>query len=149
MSVNVTINQEVYKYPTQGESSGSGYGEEASAAFVALVEKVNSITGDNDILLSSTGLADNTTSDTAVTGLLFSSSLSRAAEITYYITRTGREYGKMLVSYNGSSWDIEQGVVIGDEGILFTISSAGQVQYQSSSTGTAGTIYFYTKSLDV
>ena len=147
MSRELQIGSEIYEYPDNNESSS--WGPDASDWAEAITDKINSISGNFDILQSSSSLADNTASDTNITGLSFSSSLVRAAEITFYIARTGKEYGKLLVSYNGSSWDIIQTDTIGDEGILFNITSAGQVQYQSTSTGTGATIYFFARSLSV
>ena len=140
------VNTSSFDFPDNGELGGQGWGEEVSGWAEAITNKINGISSNYEILISSATINNNISSDTAISGLSFNSSLVRAAQIYYTITRTTREYGILNVIYNGSSWDISQDSVIGDAGILFNVNSSGQVLYQSTND-IAGTVKFASRSL--
>lgn len=147
MSTTKQIGQNSYLIPSNSEAGGS-WGEECSAAFIALIDQISGISNANDILPATATISNNISSNTAIAGLNFSSSLVKAAVITYYITRTAREFGTILVMYDGSSWKMAQGSRVGRSGVALDIDSSGQVVYQSSN-GIAGTMNFSAKIVAV
>lgn len=147
MSQNLQIGSTTYKYPLNSETGGT-WGEDASAWAKAITDKVNGFSSNSDILTTSASLSNNVVVDTAVSGLSFNSTLVRAATVTYDVIRTAREYGTLLVNYNGSSWDISRQNILGDAGMSFNITAAGQVTYQSSND-IVGTMKFSAKAIEV
>jgi hypothetical protein len=143
MSVTKTIGSNSYKIPQNLETAG--WGEDFSAAIQALIDKVNSVSSNNDILPATATITNNTSSNTAVTGLNFNSSLVNGAEVIYYVTRTNREFGRILVMYDGSTWKLTQGPKQGKSGVVLDIDSTGQVVYQSTND-IDGTISFTAKA---
>lgn len=94
-------------------------------------------------------IANNQSSPANVTGLSFTGNTQRSFEVTYQVYRntTGggatelAESGKLLGVYStvAGSWEMTQESV-GNSGVTFSITNAGQVQYTSTNiTGTAAT----------
>lgn len=96
-----------------------------------------------DISETSFTAADNQSSAANVTGLLFSNSIVRSADIMLSIVRntTYAQY-KLNVVQGASSWYIDQSYLGDVTGLVFTITSAGQVQYTSTSTGSTAALRF-------
>lgn len=91
-------------------------------------------------------VANNISSASNVTGLLFSGAAIRSAHIryeSYRKTASGElaESGTLVILYNdiAADWDLAVLGVNGNAGVTFTITSSGQVQYVS--TNLAGTSY--------
>jgi hypothetical protein len=98
------------------------------------IEGLDTVAG--DISPASFSISNNQSSPTAVTGLVFSNAVTRAAHIFYSIeidaTTAIYEAGALTVIQRGSNWDIIQGNVVGDDSnIHFNITTSGQVTYTS------------------
>ena len=97
----------------------------------------------------------NNTSNANVTALLFDSAIQRGASVRYLIDRGSdttanrvRQIGEILVSWDAanSQWLMSEGVMQGDAGVTFNITSGGQLRYTSSNIAGAnyyGNMYFY------
>lgn len=84
-----------------------------------------------------------------VTGLVFSSASTESVRVFYQIeTATLFEKGEFDLIYDGSSWELHQGAISGDNsGITFDVNaSTGQVTY--SSGGETSTIKFSAITVD-
>jgi hypothetical protein len=94
--------------------------------------------------------ADNQSSPANVTGLAFANATVRSANILLSIVR-GSTYAQYKISLvqGASSWYIDQEYAGDATGLTFTVTSAGQVQYTSSSTGSTANIHFRALTLSV
>lgn len=159
MSIPLTINNNTYDYPSPGEDPG--WGEPATGWAQAVTDTLNTLVAPDDILSTSYIVNNNVTSATDVNRLFFDPGTVRAANISYSVYRvstsnpTGKvESGTIYLSFDnaaspGSKWLLGQ-QKIGDAEIIFNITDAGQVQYQTTdigSPGYSGTIKFYAKTL--
>ena len=101
-------------------------------------------TGTADISATSFTGADNQSSAANVTGLAFSYSTVASFQAIVSVIR-GTNYAQFNLNgvYTGSSWEMAD-YIVGNTttGVVFSITAAGQVQYTSTSTGTAPTIRF-------
>lgn len=147
MSTTVQISSNSYQIPSNNETGGT-WGEDLSSALLALISKVNAISSNNDISPTTATLLNNITTNTAISGLSFSSSTVSAATITYYISRTVKQTGTLTVLYTGVGWNLIEGPDNGDAGIVFDINSSGQVVYQSTND-INGTIKYFAKTISV
>jgi len=150
------INNTPYDYPTSGDEPG--WGGEATGWAEGVTNVLSDLLGPNDILETAFNVANNQITDADVTGLIFNAASVRAAEITYSIFRlsstnlSGKtEYGTIQLVYdNNLGWSMNQGNILGNAGVSFTITPAGQIQYKSSDIGSisyAGTMKFRAKTL--
>jgi len=149
MSTSVTINGQTFAYPSTGQSPG--WGNDASDAFIALVGLVNNLQSPTDILLTQYDVADNVTSASIVNGLAFDSSV-RSANVYYSVYRVSAdtpsgnsETGTLMLVYDpsaasGSKWAMRQDFV-GNAGIAFTVTDAGQIYYQTTQIDNGGGSY--------
>lgn len=103
---------------------------------------IESMFGAGAIGATTFAIANNQVGAVNVTGLLFSSAVSRSAEIGYQVRRltTGGgavevvERGSLICTYNtlAAAWVLTYGASGGEAGgVAFTITSGGQVQYTS------------------
>jgi hypothetical protein len=136
MSRNLQIGNDIYPFPDEGENPS--YGEDVTEWAQAVTDALENVQGPNDILLSSATLNNNQTTYEDVNGLVFNTGEVQAIEIDYFVVRTYdagvtviAESGKMIGNYNGSVFVISVENV-GDAGVDFDITNAGQVQYISS-----------------
>lgn len=143
MSKLVTINGTTYTLAQQGDSPP--YGEDQSDLIQALIDIANNVSGTGDILNTSFTVANNISSATNVTALVFDPAVVRSAIIEYSIYRStssteSSECGTMYVTYKSTaaSWELAQ-VGAGTSGVTFTINASGQIKY--TSTSLAGTSY--------
>lgn len=153
MSKTVTVNGTNFTLNQQGDNPP--WGENLSDLIEALVEVANSVAGPNDILTTSFDLANNISSATNVTGLQFSTAAVRSAIINYSLYRSSStnelsECGVMLITYKSTAntWELAQ-YSVGDAGVTFTITSTGQIRYQSTdigSTSYSGKLKFNAKA---
>lgn len=86
-----------------------------------------------DINPTSFSGANNQSSAANVTGLVFSSSNHFMARINVRVTATSNlfESYEIVGTYKGASWDIVQESSGDDTGVVFSITSGGQMQYTS------------------
>src|SRR6202008_363636 len=95
------------------------------------------------IALTSFTAADNQSSAADVTGFAFANASIRAFRALVSITR-GSTYANYQLDgiQKASSWELSQSLVGDSTGITFTITTAGQIQYTSTSTGNTATVKF-------
>ncbi len=111
---------------------------------------------------STFSIVNNQSSVADVTGLLFSGAVTQSFVAEYFIyrntTSTGAtelaSRGMMIGAYSpvAATWEMSVGPQVGDAGITFSITAAGQVQYTSTNiTGTAATskMSFFKRTLGV
>lgn len=147
MSKNLTVGNETFKYPSQGENPG--WGESASDWAEAVTDKLGTVSGTYDIAKTTFTILDNQASAVDITGFSFSSTVTRSFVADYIVYRaTGFESGQIFGVYNGSAWDYTVSHN-GDAGISFQVSTGGQVQYFTDAVYGAGEILFKASTLDV
>lgn len=84
MSIEVEINNTVYKIPVYGENK---WGEETTALLEALSEALSNVVGPQDILTRETTLTNNTITPTPINGMKFDTSIVQSSSITGIIVR--------------------------------------------------------------
>lgn len=118
-----------------------------------LNSKVTAVSG--DIQPSSFAASNNVASPTNVTGLAFSNAATGSFEAVVQVlisaTTPLRQTFKIQGTQIASNWDITQSTNGNESGYVFTITSAGQIQYTSpNSTGfTSATVRFRAVTLPV
>ena len=85
MSVPLTVNNNTYLFPSDGEDPG--WGADATDWAVAVTEVLNTLVAPSDILETSYVINNNVTSPTDINRLFFDPGTVRAANITYAVTR--------------------------------------------------------------
>lgn len=144
MATTVTISGIEYSLPSQGDNAP--WGDQLNSILDALIEVANNSIGTGEITPSSFSMSNNQSSAANITGLSFNIAVVRGfwAEFTLYrkltnssnvITEEYAECGTIHGVYktNAATWQLAvTGVGIGDAGITFSITSAGQLQYVSS-----------------
>lgn len=106
-------------------------------------------------LVQQTQTISNNVTTQSVTALLYDSSTMRGSHVRYVVDRGSdttsnrvRQIGELIISYDraNTKWLISEGVMQGDAGVTFSITTGGQVQYTSTNISGAnyyGNIYFY------
>lgn len=160
MAVDLTVNNTTHSYPEPGDAPG--WGEATTAWAQDVTEVLATLLGSDDLPLTSANILNNQSSSVNVSGLSFDTGSVRAASIDYSIyrvsasTTSGKsESGYIKAVYDnsaapGSKWALAQGNIVGNAGVTFTITDAGQVQYQSTDIGAttySGEMQFTAKSL--
>lgn len=156
MPKELIVNSIPFDYPTQGDEPG--WGGSATGWASEVTDVLNDLVGPNDILETAFNVANNQVSVSDVTGLSFSGASVRAADITYSIYRISSinlsghiEKGTIQIAYdNNLGWIINQGNILGNAGVNFSITGAGQIQYTSTDIGSSsytGTMKFRAKCL--
>jgi len=103
-----------------------------------------------DITETAFAFADNQASAANVTGLVFAAATVRGFEVLASVKRGSTfETFKILGIQKSASFDISVESVGDDCGVTFSITNAGQIQYTSTNTGTAGTILFRAETTSV
>lgn len=158
MSIQVSVDGVIYNIPTEGER---GWGENVTNWIEAVSDKLNEISSDVDIPLTSFTLTNNQSSFADITGMILDTSTVRGCNITYSVYRVVTsgltviselsETGNIQVTYKSSAltWELTQ-TKTGSSGIQFGITTDGQIQYKSTNaTGGvhAGNIKFVGKSI--
>lgn len=150
MTKKLQIGSTIFEYPVQGDGN---WGEEATAWAEAVTEALTSVQGPNDILITSATILNDQSTPVDVSGLQFDTSDVLSVEVDYLIQRQGTstdtENGKIFANYNGTAWKIQQDGV-GDVGVIFSITAAGQVQYTSTDFAghTASSVRFRARTID-
>lgn len=111
----------------------------------------NTVASAGDIAETSFTFADNQSSAASITGFAFNTSVVRGFEAVITIVRGSTYSIHKLMSINkgGSFSDMSQEFVGDTTGVTFSITSAGQIQYTSTNTGSGGTIKFRANTLSV
>jgi hypothetical protein len=136
MSIPIIINGQIFNYPEPGDLPG--WGSDASDAFVALAAYVNGLVPPTDIPLTTATLADNIAVPTTITNLVFNSSLIYGAIVEMTINRgAATELDTLDLVYTNGNWTMDRTQSGTDVGVTFSITSGGQLQYTTTSTGTA------------
>ena len=131
-----------------GYTSGAG----TVAATDTILQAINKLNGnDAGKLIASAGdinetqftAADNQATPANVTGLAFANGTVRSFEVLLSIVR-GSTYAQYRLNgiQRGSDWAMTQSDVGDVTGLTFTITSAGQIQYTSTSTGSTANLHF-------
>ena len=98
-----------------------------------------------DIPRTSAVALDNQSSPQNITGLLFNSAITNSFDATVYVAR-GSTYAEYTIRgiYKAASlnWEISQDYIGDDAGIAFSITSIGQMQYTTTSSGNNAALYF-------
>jgi hypothetical protein len=103
-----------------------------------------------DIQETEANLADNQASAANVTGLAFAAATVRSFKAQVAIERgTNFEVFELLGVQRNADFTMSVESVGDDTGVVFTITTAGQVQYTSSNTGTAPVAKFRALTLTV
>lgn len=160
MSITLTVNNTPYDYPSPGDEPG--WGEAATGWAEEVTDVLNSLLTTDDILQTAFTVNNNVSTDTNVAGLSFNTGSVRAAFVEYSIYRVSdstpsgtAEAGLMTLIYDnsaapGSQWTLTISSVTGNAGVTFTITDAGQIQYQSTdigSTNYSGLMKFTARAL--
>lgn len=121
-----------------------GNGTAISAA-TAGTDYLAPITG--DISHTSFTAADNQSSAADVTGFVFANAVTRSFDAIVSVVR-GATYSQYKIQgiQKAASWELNQSYVGDITGITFSITSSGQVQYTSTSTGNSATVKFRAQS---
>jgi hypothetical protein len=153
----LTVNNIPFDYPDPGSEQGT-YGQDAADWAAEVTAVLASLVSPGDILETTSTITNNTVLATDVSGLSFSSSVVRAANVDYTIIRSSTgptisvvESGTMYITYNtiDFTWSFAQ-TKYGNAGVTFSITSLGQVQYISSAmsaTGYVGILTFKARTL--
>jgi hypothetical protein len=122
-------------------STTLSYLDATSSIQTQLNTKVTAVTG--DIIPTSFTAADNQSAATNVTGLAFANGTVRSFEAILSVVR-GSTYAqyKLYGLQEASNWELSQSFIGDSTGLVFTITSAGQIQYTSTSTGNTATVKF-------
>lgn len=101
-----------------------------------------------DIDQTSFPASDNQSSAANITSFVFSNAVTRGFEAVVTIER-GSTYAEYTLKgiQKGASWEMSQDYIGDDAGIVFSITSSGQIQYTSTSTGSGATIKFRAKTV--
>lgn len=156
MSKQLIVNNTPYDYPTAGDEPG--WGGQATGWAEGVTEVLSNLLGPNDILETSFNIANNQTTAADVTGLVFNAGSVRSAVVEYAVYRISdvnpsgnAETGEMHVLYdNNVGWSLGIGGVVGNSGLVFSITPAGQIQYTSTDidpTNYVGLIKFKARAL--
>jgi hypothetical protein len=136
MPKNLTIGNEVFEFPIDGENSG--WGSEVTDWAEAVTDALSVVQKPNDILLTTATIANNISSPTNIPGFSFSTAEVVAIECRYLINRTTTvpnavysEVGYIEGYFDGSDWGYSIRTT-GESEVLLSITPAGQIQYTSS-----------------
>lgn len=153
----LVVQGQVFDYPEPG--SEAGWGQDATGWAEAVNQAIASLLGPGDILETTALILNNQSTLTDVVGLSFANNVVRAANVQYAIYRSTEtpealaESGTLYITFNNltNAFTISQVKNAEEEaGVVFSITSSGQVQYTSSSmsgTGYSGIITFKAQTL--
>lgn len=145
MSIQLIVNNTSFDYPEQGEQSP--WGEAATGWAVEVTKALNSLNGPSDILETSGNIANNQVSLTDISSFFFDSTTVQSFSVKGNIVRVGSSTLYEEFTLNGlnigTGWLLTQ-EGIGESGVTFSITNAGQVQYTSTNLAgqTSGKIKF-------
>lgn len=134
MSITLTVNNIPFELPTQG--SQAPWAEGLDGWHEEVTKVLNSLKGSSDILETGANIANNVTSPTDITDFKFNAAQVRSFAVRGNITRTNDSNSQyeefVLVGLRtATGWDLQQDGM-GNSGVTFSITNAGQVQYVST-----------------
>lgn len=141
MALQLVVNGISYTYPIAG--TNPQWGEDASEWAQAVTEVLSNLVGEFDILGTNFSLDNNVDPANLITGLSFSNSVTRSAEISYTIYRLAEDSGAGLTELSETGkiniirrstedeWEFSQ-IKTGDAQVSFFINSDGTFSYTSS-----------------
>lgn len=156
MAKNLQIGSTIYEYPEPGE--GAGWSEGATSWAEGVTDALATVQGPNDIILQTATLANGELDPVDVVGLSFDTGQVQHVTIEFLLIRTYTEIsgiatetesGTIIGNYNSSDFFISPDSV-GDVGVDFSITRAGQVQYVSEDRDNTQnlTIKFKARTID-
>lgn len=154
MSTTVTIGNKTFEIPDPGEKIG--WAEDTTDYLIAIADALTTVQGPNDILQTTSALANNQSSPAIISGFSFSTANVVAIDSSFVVARTFdsgattvTESGKIIGSYDGSVFTISVDSE-GDSGISFDITNTGQITYTSSdlSNHVSSSITFTARTID-
>jgi hypothetical protein len=131
-------------------ASGAAAGSIGAGTGITVTPGSNSISiglsvapSSGDIKETSFTAADNQGAAANITGFTFANATVRSFEATLSIVR-GATYAqyKLFGIQKVASWELSQNYIGDLTGLTFTMTSAGQIQYTSTSTGSTATVKF-------
>lgn len=154
MPKEVQIGSSIYIIPEEGDKAS--WGEDTTAWIEAVTDALSTVQGPNDILQTSAILANNQAVPANITGLSFNTGQVQHIFVEFIIEReydagatTITESGSIIGNYDGTDFYISVDSV-GDSGVTFSITSAGQMQYTSDdkTNHVSSQINFKAKTID-
>lgn len=158
MSTDLTVNNNIFAYPTPGDDPG--WGEGASGWAEEVTSVLGSVVGPDDIIETTFNIGNNVSSAQDVVGLTFNPTTVRGVSVEYTIYRISSttelaEKGTLQLIFKNDAptntkWTIGRSFFGDDSGLNLTMTDGGQVQYTStnvSGTGYTGVIHFEASSL--
>ena len=137
MSKDLQVGNKIFPYPDQGE--GAGHGEDATAWAVQVTDVLKTVQGPNDLLETTSVLANNITTPTNIPNLVFNTGQVQHVIVEFIIQRTYDSGASILVesgtiqgNFNGSDFRISQMSTGDDSGIEIDVTSGGQFTYTST-----------------
>lgn len=147
MPRQLIVNGTTYNFPAPGDERA--WGEDATDWAEAVTDILDSVVSAGFVPQTTATINDNVTTFTNILGASFNSSINRSFKFSYAVQRTDgsttvAESGEINGVHNGTDWDYSLSRV-GDAGMTFNVTTAGQIQYKSSSIGGtySGDINFY------
>lgn len=121
----------------------AGAGVSISNTAGGITISASSVGSPGDIAETSFTAADNQSSPTNVTSFTFSNAVVRSFQATISIVRNNTYASYTIYGIQkASTWEISQNFTGDTTGIIFSITTAGQIQYTSTSTGFTSLIKF-------
>lgn len=156
MGVSLTVNNNAYNYPTEGEEPG--WGGDATGWAEDVTVMIESLAGTGTISETQALIEAVVASPTEIPGLIFNNTLVESAQITYRILRSTTieqlsEAGILQVEYDpaSSSWVMTRQIVSGsDTRVVLDIDTNGQGTYTALSlSGSSYSGYIKFKTITI
>lgn len=147
MAKDLIVSGTPYTFPDQG--GNPPWGSEVTEWATAVTDTLSGFVSDTDIINGTATIVDNISSPANISGFDFDITKVRGFVAEYSIYRASAtpksETGILMGNYNGTTWTLSRQAT-DDCGVTFTITSAGQIQYTSTSVGSLGTLKFSAKT---
>lgn len=140
---DLIVNNTTFNYPDPGEEPG--WGDDATGWAEAVTEALDSLAPAGTLNEAQSAI-DNNQTNQEVSGLVFSSSLTKTATVLYRIQRDTDsmspliEQGYLYILYSDGNWLMSREISTGTPaGVQLDVNVSGQVIY--TSTNLAGANY--------